>query len=227
MTNRGKALIVAAILGAFLVALVSLSSSPKDDPKTVVATGGTVSDSATTSSVTPGRGARRETVESVTSVAPGSGSTVEAARAPKKVRLTTAAPKTGATGWDDARASQPEVQPRGQQVRPVEPANVQKSHDLSAGSAPPVSTRDDLHRRGSNPVAAAMTDQLVKESAKLDPALPPPTMPAVPAAPAPPTTDASNHRGSNPVAAAMTDQLVKESARLDAVQQPPNAPASQ
>jgi len=50
-----------------------------------------------------------------------------------------------------------------------------------------------------------MTELLVRESAKLDPSLPPP----------PPTAPVElNRRSSNPVADAMTDQLVKESARV-------------
>lgn len=79
--------------------------------------------------------------------------------------------------------------------------------------------RDSLHRHGSNPVAAAITDELVKQSAKLDPALPPP---AQAQAQAQASHDDSYRRGSNPVAAAMTDQLVRESAKLDPSLPPPN-----
>ncbi|MFM0077520.1 hypothetical protein P0D72_01300 [Paraburkholderia sediminicola] len=74
-------------------------------------------------------------------------------------------------------------------------------------------TRDSLHRHGSNSVAVAITDELVKESAKLDPALPPPVQPS---------HDDSYRTGSNPVAAAMTNQLVRESAKLDPSLPPPN-----
>ncbi|WP_175049270.1 hypothetical protein [Paraburkholderia sediminicola] len=80
-------------------------------------------------------------------------------------------------------------------------------------------TRDSLRRHGSNPVAAAITDELVKESAKLDPALPPPAQVQIQAQA---THDDSYRPGSNPVAAAMTDQLVKESAKLDPSLPPPN-----
>ncbi|MFL9867755.1 hypothetical protein PQR67_26580 [Paraburkholderia fungorum] len=78
------------------------------------------------------------------------------------------------------------------------------------------SRRDDSHRQGSNPLASAMTDQLVKQSAQLDPALPPPQ---------PQSGHNDPYRpGSNPVAAAMTDQLVRQSAKLDPALPPPNQP---
>jgi hypothetical protein len=74
--------------------------------------------------------------------------------------------------------------------------------------------RDDLTRHGSNAVAAAMTEQLVRESSKPDPSLPmPPPMQAAPTS--------QDHRGSNPVAAAMTQELVRESARVNAASQGP------
>jgi hypothetical protein len=77
------------------------------------------------------------------------------------------------------------------------------------------SRRDSLRRHGSNPVASAITDELVKESAQLDPALPPPAQPS---------RNDPYRPGSNPVAAAMTDQLVRESAKLDPSLPPPNQP---
>jgi len=84
--------------------------------------------------------------------------------------------------------------------------------------------RDDLDRRalttqGATQGARPETDELVRESAKLDPSLPPPDMSAARAAmdqrsSKPPT-------GSSPVAVAMTDQLVRDSAKLDPSLPPP------
>jgi hypothetical protein len=84
--------------------------------------------------------------------------------------------------------------------------------------------RDDLDRRalttqGATQGARPETDELVRESAKLDPSLPPPDMSAARAAmdqrsSKPPT-------GSSPVAVAMTDQLVRDSAKLDRSLPPP------
>jgi hypothetical protein len=66
---------------------------------------------------------------------------------------------------------------------------------------------DDPRRRGSNQVSAALTAQLVKESAKPDPSLPLP--------PGSSSGSGSNRHSSNPVASAMTDQLVRESSRVN------------
>jgi hypothetical protein len=73
------------------------------------------------------------------------------------------------------------------------------------------------HPSGSNPVAALLTDELVRESSKPDPSLPMPSGVSVPSL----ETQTPPGRRSNPVASAMTDQLVRESSRVAPVQQPP------
>ncbi|MCC8393070.1 hypothetical protein LJ656_10755 [Paraburkholderia sp. MMS20-SJTR3] len=76
--------------------------------------------------------------------------------------------------------------------------------------------RDATHPNGSNPVAAMLTDQLVKESAKPDPSLPMPTGVTVPL---------SSERTTPPsVGSAMTDQLVRESSRVTPAPQPAQPP---
>jgi hypothetical protein len=65
--------------------------------------------------------------------------------------------------------------------------------------------REEPRHNGANSLSAAMTAQLVKESAKPDPSLPLP----------PPTHSGPTGRSSNPVAAAMTDQLVRESSKVN------------
>lgn len=95
--------------------------------------------------------------------------------------------------------------------------------------------RDDAHPNGSNPVAAMLTDQLVKESAKPDPSLPMPSGVTVPTQPdngAAPGPVAGNGRSTNPVASAMTDRLVRESSRVgqapaQAQSQTPSPPAAE
>ncbi|WP_156393205.1 hypothetical protein [Burkholderia sp. Leaf177] len=85
-------------------------------------------------------------------------------------------------------------------------------------------SRDYSRSRNPRSTTSAMTDQLVRESAQLDPALPPPN-PAL-MVPAPVVRADPSHR-SNPVAAAMTDSLVRDSARLDPSLPPPKRPGTQ
>lgn len=69
--------------------------------------------------------------------------------------------------------------------------------------------RDEPHRGGSDEVSAALTAQLVKESAKPDPSLP------LPPGSSNGSGSGSSGRSSNPVASAMTDQLVRESSKVN------------
>ncbi|RAA23235.1 hypothetical protein DN523_01185 [Burkholderia multivorans] len=85
----------------------------------------------------------------------------------------------------------------------------------------PATTKAEM--KAETPETAA----LVRESAKLDPSLPPPTMPVV-ATTGTAHTSAARHgasSGANPVAAAMTEQLVRESTNLSAPPPRDNAPA--
>lgn len=70
---------------------------------------------------------------------------------------------------------------------------------------------NDQQRSGSNPLSEALTEELVRESAKPDPSLPlPPNSDSVNLSGSGPTG-----RGSNPVASSMTDQLVRESSKVN------------
>ncbi|ENG0232070.1 hypothetical protein [Burkholderia multivorans] len=85
----------------------------------------------------------------------------------------------------------------------------------------PATTKAEM--KAETPETAA----LVRESAKLDPSLPPPTMPVV-ATTGTAHTSSTRHgasSGANPVAAAMTEQLVRESTNLSAPPPRDNAPA--
>ncbi|MFM0195617.1 hypothetical protein PQQ65_21160 [Paraburkholderia strydomiana] len=123
-----------------------------------------------------------------------------------------------------AQPAQPQTQTQTQQtqVQPQPQSQPQQQPQPQRYSARSKATQhaddarshEDLRRHGSSDVGALMTELLVRESAKLDPSLPPP-----PASPTPPPSSVTdrepiNRRNSNPVAAAMTDQLVKESARV-------------
>ncbi|MDN7942914.1 hypothetical protein QZM79_02690 [Burkholderia multivorans] len=85
----------------------------------------------------------------------------------------------------------------------------------------PATTKAEM--KAETPETAA----LVRESAKLDPSLPPPTMPVV-ATTGTAHTSTTRHdasSGANPVAAAMTEQLVRESTNLSAPPPRDSAPA--
>jgi len=130
------------------------------------------------------------------------------------------APMTVAPGSSPAAAQvtaqpKPEAQPKQAPSTVVASVNVQ---DSGAPKVVPAQRaqrgRDGVDRRAiTTQGATPETDELVRESAKLDPSLPPPNMSAARAAMDQRSSKAGT--GSNPVAAAMTDQFVRESAKLD------------
>lgn len=210
-------LVVELVFGVFL--LSHKSHRATSDPDV------TTSSSAELATASPQSGDTHVTAGSVVGAAPLSGDTVAAATG---VQQSTSGTVVTAS---DPPAKGAVQEPR-LNTRAREPVAVHAYVEPKTAPLPQTEIgRDSLHRHGSNPVGAAITDALVKESAKLDPALPPPTQavqPVQPAQPiqaaqaAPPSLDDSYHRGSNPVAAAMTEQLVKESAKLDPGLPPPN-----
>jgi hypothetical protein len=126
------------------------------------------------------------------------------------------------------QAPQPAVKPAPEPA-PAQDAAITRDDSTSPRRAAPVARSDTTHefarsRNPKSPVTSAMTDQLVRESAQLDPSLPPPN--PVVTAPAPVVRTDPSHR-SNPVAAAMTDSLVRDSARLDPSLPPPKPPGTQ
>ena len=133
----------------------------------------------------------------------------------------TAAPVSSPAAAQVTGQPEPEAQPKQAPSTAVASVNVQ---DSGAPKVVPAQRtqrgRDGLdHRAITTQGATPETDELVRESAKLDPSLPPPDMSAARAA-----MDQRSSKpgtGSNPVAAAMTDQLVKESAKLDPSLPPP------
>jgi hypothetical protein len=114
----------------------------------------------------------------------------------------------------------------------VASVNAQDSSAVNGAPAQrPRRYRDEAQRRMMSG-ATPETMELVRESAKLDPSLPPPDMSAVQAAMDHASTDnqpqlqpqsrpSKPGAGSNATAASMTDQLVKDSAKLDPSLPPP------
>jgi hypothetical protein len=133
----------------------------------------------------------------------------------------TAAPASSPAAAQVTGQPKPEARPKQAPSTAVASVNVQ---DSGAPKVVPAQRaqrgRDSPDRRAiTTPRATPETDELVRESAKLDPSLPPPDMSVARAA-----MDQRSSKpgtGSNPVAAAMTDQLVRESAKLDPSLPPP------
>ncbi|NPT61233.1 hypothetical protein GNZ13_43560 [Paraburkholderia sp. 5N] len=133
----------------------------------------------------------------------------------------TAAPASSPAAAQVTGQPKPEAQPKQAPSIAVASVNVQ---DSGAPKVVPAQRaqhgRDGLDRRAiTTQGATPETDELVRESAKLDPSLPPPDMSAARAAMDQRSSKPST--GSNPVAAAMTEQLVRDSAKLDPSLPPP------
>ncbi|MEA3082621.1 MAG: hypothetical protein QOC89_318 [Paraburkholderia sp.] len=207
-------LVVELVFGVFLLSHKSHRATTDPDV--------TTSSSVELAAASPQSGDIHVTAGSVVGAAPPSGDTAAAATGAQQ-----STSGTVVTASDSPAKVAVQV-PR-LNTRAREPVAVHAYVEPKTAPLPQTeSGRDSLHRHGSNPVGAAITDALVKESAKLDPALPPPTQAVQPAQPmqaaqaVPPSLDDSYHRGSNPVAAAMTEQLVRQSAKLDPGLPPPN-----
>ncbi|WCM23863.1 hypothetical protein NDK50_23755 [Paraburkholderia bryophila] len=198
MTNTGKALIIGLVL--IDLGVVGYLLVPKGERTNAAsgATGGAVATSSVSAAVVGPRA-------SDTHVVAGS------------VLPTT--PSSAQSGGEIAAVA-PLSPPRKPSAHAVKPVTINASGETkTTGPQTADGAHGDISRQGSNPVAAAMTDALVKESAKPDPSLPMPTAPPPPEPPA--ARDGPYPRGSNPVAAAMTQELVKQSARVDSASQPP------
>ncbi|CAN7618969.1 hypothetical protein LJR230_004498 [Trinickia sp. LjRoot230] len=127
---------------------------------------------------------------------------------------TTAAPASSPAAAQVTGQPKPEAQSKQAPSTAVASVNVQSSGAPKVVPARRAQRgRNGLDRRAiTTHGATPETDELVRESAKLDPSLPPPDMSAARAA-----MDQRSSKpgtGSNPVAAAMTDQLVRDSAKL-------------
>ncbi|MGF6771482.1 hypothetical protein P3T18_003969 [Paraburkholderia sp. GAS199] len=223
MRKIGKTLVVSLVLAE--VAFAAYLLSPKSDPSTS-ATGGAVNHAADLqSNATPVNS--HDASIAVQSSAGATNSVTQAAISGQSTEGRIA-PAANVPAQTAAQATPQDTAPLQKSARPRESTAV-ASVNVDTAAAPGVAQgargRDNLGRRGVNPVSVSSsssgssseTDALVRESAKLDPNLPPP-----PAAATPLVHDDQPHRSSNTVAAAMTDQLVRESAKLDPNLPPPN-----
>jgi hypothetical protein len=205
MTNTGKALIIALVLVD--VGFISYQLLPKGNHSEAAP------DTVTANSVTASAAGSRVdgthvSAGNVVSTSPSANSTGEITAAPQPVKPAPIA--------NDAQA-RPQTSRHKQPGRALAPADARESVAAKADTAQPVAhARADLTRHGSNAVAAAMTEQLVKESSKPDPSLPmPPQTQAQTQTQTQSAPVGQDHHGSNPVGAAMTQALVRESARVN------------
>ncbi|ACD19107.1 hypothetical protein [Paraburkholderia phytofirmans] len=230
MRNIGKALVVGLVLTEVAFAVYLLS--PKSDPSTrdpgAVADGsaalasdkvqsGTLQVNAGNANGAPSPGANADDTARVAAQIPAQSAQghITSAPAPAPARAATPEPSTQRAAQLPQQPAQP-AQPRPQTVQTPAVATVLAGNDSKTATVvQPARGRDSLHRRDSSSVSSPATDELVRESAKLDPALPPPDPQAF-------VHDDQPHRGSNAVGAAMTEQLVRESAKLDPALPPPN-----
>ncbi|REE24168.1 hypothetical protein B0G71_7469 [Paraburkholderia sp. BL27I4N3] len=215
MRKIGKALVVGLVLAEVGFAVYLLS--PKSDPAT--RDPAAVSDgSAASASDKVQSGTLHVTADHAIGTPPPGASADIATRAPAPSPAQsvqghiTSAPERSTK--HAAQLPQQPAQPHPQTVQTPAVATVLAGTDSKAATVvQPARSRDGLHRRDSTSRSTSATDELVKESAKLDPALPPPE---------PVAHDDQPRRGSNAVGAAMTEQLVRESAKLDPALPPPN-----
>jgi hypothetical protein len=203
MTNTGKALIIALVLvdvGFIAYQLLPKSNRSEAAPDAVTA------NSITTAPAVSRVEGTHVTAGNVVPTSPSANSTGGTAGAPLASQ---SGPVANGTQPLASRHKQPSRASASAQARESVAAKAKANSAQSIERA-----RGDLTRHGSNAVAAAMTEQLVRESSKPDPSLPlPPSTQTAPAS--------QDHRGSNPVAAAMTQELVRESIRVGPASQAP------
>jgi hypothetical protein len=175
MTNTAKSLIAGALLVELGFALYLLF--PKDDEPTETDAG--MSSSAITAVIDYRFSDVHVAGGSVVPAAPPTRSTDDITAAPPPSPVENVAPEPGPAGMEVTKESRPEAQSPQQPAHTPQSTDDKKSLPLKAHRAPRIERgRDDLHRPGSNQVAAAMTDELVRESAKINPAPQPPKRPA-------------------------------------------------
>ncbi|ACA92587.1 MULTISPECIES: hypothetical protein [Burkholderia cepacia complex] len=132
---------------------------------------------------------------------------------PPKVNVVTVNPEDS-TPPAPAPAQTATVQPT-QSVQPARSAAPAQSTQRAPVTQRAPRKRDGLERHAAAPPAATKSETpetaaLVRESAKLDPSLPPPSISSMPASTGS-YRQGSASSGANPVAAAMTEQLVRQS----------------
>ncbi|WP_416269600.1 extensin (plasmid) [Burkholderia cepacia] len=132
----------------------------------------------------------------------------------EKAQPSAPAPKVNVVTVDAQDSTPPAPAPAAKPAQPVAPAQVTQRAPRK---------RDGLERHAAAAPSATKSETpetaaLVRESAKLDPSLPPPPMPSTSSMSSSTGSyrQGSSSSGANPVAAAMTEQLVRQSSSVKA-----------
>ena len=175
MTNTGKSLIAGVLLVE--VGLASYLLFPKDDQPTVETDAG-MDSPAITAEVDSRFVDAHVAAGSVVRVAPPTRSADDITGAPLPSSVGNVAREPGLAAMDVAEGPRPKAQSHQQPAHTLKSADVRKSVGSKASPVPRIKRRrEGLHRPGSNEVGAAMTDELVRESAHRNPAPQPPKRP--------------------------------------------------
>ncbi|MFB5148592.1 extensin [Burkholderia orbicola] len=137
---------------------------------------------------------------------------------PPKVNVVTVNPEDSTPPAPAPAPAQTATVQSTQSVQPARSAAPAQSTQRAQVTQRAPRKRDGLERHAAAPPAATKSETpetaaLVRESAKLDPSLPPPSMSSISSMPASTGSyrQGSASSGANPVAAAMTEQLVRQS----------------
>ncbi|ABK10825.1 extensin [Burkholderia orbicola] len=139
---------------------------------------------------------------------------------PPKVNVVTVNPEDSTPPAPAAAPAQTAAVQRAQSVQPAQSAAPAQATQRAQVTQRAPRKRDGLerHAAAAAPPAAMKSETpetaaLVRESAKLDPSLPPPSMSSISSMPASTGSyrQGGSSSGANPVAAAMTEQLVRQS----------------
>lgn len=142
---------------------------------------------------------------------------------PPKVNVVTVNPEDSTPPAPAPAPAQTAAVQRAQSVQPAQSAAPAQATQRAQVTQRAPRKRDGLERRAAAaaPPAAMKSETpetaaLVRESAKLDPSLPPPSMSSISSMPASTGSyrQGSASSGANPVAAAMTEQLVRQSSSI-------------
>ncbi|WP_193100812.1 extensin [Burkholderia sp. Z1] len=233
MTSTRKTLMIAggllvAAAGSAYVMLLradhrAIEDSGIGDSAAPVATAPANNDHAVQGAIAPPAPAAADTAPKQAAVPPPSPAPAPAPAAPVTARVSAAPASVPAVPVVSEKAPPPKVNVVTVDAQDSTPPAAQSAQPAQSAAPSQVTQRAPRKRDGLERHAAAApaatksetpeTAALVRQSAKLDPSLPPPPMSSMSASSGA-TRQGDSSSGANPVAAAMTEQLVRESSNV-------------